>query len=84
MNVTHVPFPVVKRKKGVSNGDIKVKAAKKVSGDQLKLKNHSLSDFYWFQGRREKIDRMRELRSKFEADKERIARMHAQRRFKPY
>eukprot|EP00002_Diphylleia_rotans_P030941 TRINITY_DN6400_c1_g2_i1.p1 TRINITY_DN6400_c1_g2~~TRINITY_DN6400_c1_g2_i1.p1 ORF type:complete len:324 (+),score=57.22 TRINITY_DN6400_c1_g2_i1:54-1025(+) len=61
----------------------KAKAAPRKMTKTLK-KERLLEDFYAFQRREKKVQRLTELRRKFEEDKERIARMKANRKFKPY
>ena len=48
------------------------------------LKAKLLDDFYSFQKREVKKEKLNDLRIRFEADKERIARMKTNRRFMPY
>ncbi|WFD34525.1 hypothetical protein MCUN1_001366 [Malassezia cuniculi] len=47
-------------------------------------KPKELQDFYRFQFREKKRQQFANLRAQFEADKERVARLKATRRFKPY
>ncbi|CAG8538502.1 7224_t:CDS:2 [Funneliformis mosseae] len=61
-----------------TDGTITVTAAKAEEIKNLKPKNKELTDFYRFQ--MQLID----LRKKFEEDKEKIAKLKASRRFKPY
>ena len=49
-----------------------------------KKKKDVLNDFYSFQSRETKRDRLVKLREQFEDDKNRIAKMKAERKFKPY
>ena len=66
-----------KRKK-VSPVDSKQRSRKKKK-QQLELKN-----FYRFQIRQEKVEKLEELRRKFEEDKQRVAMMKESRKFKPF
>ena len=75
-------MPKVRNKK-------KRKAAdKRGTGDvrtrNKKVKNYELKNFYRFQIREEKVKKLDDLRKKFEQDKEKIAAMKAQRKFKPF
>lgn len=65
-----------KRKK-VTSADSKQRSRKKKK--QLELKN-----FYRFQIRQEKVEKLEELRQKFEEDKQRVALMKESRKFKPF
>ena len=65
-----------KRKKA-SPADSKQRSRKKKK--QLELKN-----FYRFQIRQEKVEKLEELRQKFEEDKQRVAMMKESRKFKPF
>ena len=47
-------------------------------------KTKELKNFYRFQMREEKQSKLAELRKKFEDDKQRVARMKANRSFKPF
>lgn len=58
------------------NGDVRTRSKK--------VKTHELKNFYRFQIREEKVKKLDELRKKFEHDKEKIAVMKAQRKFKPF
>ena len=53
-------------------------------GRLKKKKKDLLQDFYTFQSRETKRDRLVKLREQFEGDKKRIEKMKAERRFKPY
>jgi ribosomal RNA-processing protein 7 len=67
-----------KRQRGVAEEDTS-KKRKRNKKPAKELKN-----FYRFQVREEKRERLADLRKKFEEDKARIARMKAQRKFKPF
>lgn len=47
-------------------------------------KAKELKNFYRFQMREERQSKLAELRKKFEEDKQRVARMKANRSFKPF
>ena len=47
-------------------------------------KDKSLKNFYTFQIKEQKIEKLELLRKKFEEDKERVAEMKAKRQFKPF
>eukprot|EP00011_Vannellida_sp_DIVA3-517-6-12_P009356 CAMPEP_0114625828 /NCGR_PEP_ID=MMETSP0168-20121206/11466_1 /TAXON_ID=95228 ORGANISM="Vannella sp., Strain DIVA3 517/6/12" /NCGR_SAMPLE_ID=MMETSP0168 /ASSEMBLY_ACC=CAM_ASM_000044 /LENGTH=383 /DNA_ID=CAMNT_0001837111 /DNA_START=36 /DNA_END=1187 /DNA_ORIENTATION=+ len=51
---------------------------------QKKKKSKVLQDFYRFQKHERQRDRIADLRKKFEEDKEKIARMKASRKFRPF
>ena len=70
----------------MSDGQTRVKAAiaRPTKANSAQLKNKILSDFYAFQTREQKRERLQELQLQFEADKERIARIKQNRRFRPY
>ncbi|KAI8053915.1 ribosomal RNA-processing protein 7-domain-containing protein [Syncephalis plumigaleata] len=75
------------RKRGNTDGRGMVKAVR--AEDAAKLKEKSVDskekvDFYRFQHREAKREKLLDLRRKFEQDKERIAKMRTNRRFKPY
>jgi len=53
-------------------------------GRLKKKKKDVLGDFYSFQSRETKRDRLVKLREQFEDDKNRIAKMKVERKFKPY
>ena len=63
-------------------------ADKRGTGDvrtrSKKVKTYELKNFYRFQIREEKVKKLDVLRKKFEEDKEKIAAMKAQRKFKPF
>ncbi|CAG8775242.1 25012_t:CDS:2 [Cetraspora pellucida] len=67
-----------------TDGTITVTAAKADVMKNLKPKNKELTDFYRFQMREAKREKLVELRKKFEDDKRKIADLKAARRFKPY
>ncbi|CAG8480956.1 4874_t:CDS:2 [Scutellospora calospora] len=67
-----------------TDGTITVTAAKAEVVKNLKPKNKGLVDFYRFQMREAKREKLIELRKKFEDDKRKIADLKAARRFKPY
>lgn len=51
---------------------------------EKKKKNKELKNFYTFQIKEQKIEKLELLRKKFEEDKERVAAMKAARKFKPF
>lgn len=51
---------------------------------RVKRKNKELQNFYRHQIREEKREKLITLRKKFEEDKQKIAKMIAQRKFKPF
>jgi len=53
-------------------------------GRLKKKKKELLTNFYAFQNRETKRERLANLRDQFEEDKKRIAKMKAERKFKPY
>ncbi|KAI9101017.1 ribosomal RNA-processing protein 7-domain-containing protein [Phlyctochytrium arcticum] len=61
-----------------------VTAVRPEEAKKLKPKSNELVDFYRFQMREKKRNQLADLRKKFEEDKERIAALKANRRFKPY
>jgi len=63
---------------------IEVKKQRKTPGRAMKKKGRELKNFYSHQIKDEKINRIRELRAKFEEDKAKIAKMKADRKFKPF
>ncbi|CAG8728319.1 314_t:CDS:2 [Acaulospora morrowiae] len=67
-----------------TDGTITVTAAKPEEVKDLKPKNKELVDFYRFQTRETKRNRLVDLRKKFEEDKQKIAKLKANRRFRPY
>ncbi|KAF9167710.1 Ribosomal RNA-processing protein 7 [Actinomortierella ambigua] len=67
-----------------SDGVITVQAAKAEEVKNLKPKKKELQDFYRFQMREAKRDKLVELRRKFEEDKQKIEHLKATRRFKPF
>ncbi|GBB91618.1 hypothetical protein RclHR1_00190031 [Rhizophagus clarus] len=74
----------VGRRSANTDGTITVTAAKPEEIKNLKPKNKELTDFYRFQMREAKRNKLIDLRKKFEEDKEKIAKLKAARRFKPY
>ncbi|KAF9095221.1 Ribosomal RNA-processing protein 7 [Mortierella sp. AD031] len=67
-----------------SDGVITITAAKAEDVKNLKPKKKELQDFYRFQMREAKRDKLVDLRRKFEEDKLRIEALKVNRRFKPY
>ena len=57
---------------------------KQRAAEKLKKMDHRLPSLYDFKERETKLDKLAELRRKFEHDKQRIATMKANRKFKPY
>lgn len=78
------------RKRRVKDGQVKVMAARKTSlsagKNQVakKKKEQILQDFYRFQRRERQRKELTDLRRKFELDKERVAQMKANRKFRPF
>ncbi|KAG0203115.1 Ribosomal RNA-processing protein 7 [Mortierella sp. GBA30] len=67
-----------------TDGVITITAAKAEDVKNLKPKKKELQDFYRFQMREAKRDKLVDLRRKFEEDKLRIEALKVNRRFKPY
>ncbi|KAF9295612.1 Ribosomal RNA-processing protein 7 [Mortierella antarctica] len=67
-----------------SDGVISIKAVKAEEAQHIKPKKKELQDFYRFQMREAKRDKLVDLRRKFEEDKVRIEALKVNRRFKPY
>ncbi|KAF9169751.1 Ribosomal RNA-processing protein 7 [Mortierella sp. AD010] len=67
-----------------TDGVIKVQAIKTEDVKNIKPKKKELQDFYRFQMREAKRDKLVELRRKFEEDKIKIEALKVNRRFKPY
>ncbi|KAG0320714.1 Ribosomal RNA-processing protein 7 [Dissophora globulifera] len=67
-----------------TDGVIKVQAVKAEDIQNIKPKKKELQDFYRFQMREAKRDKLVDLRRKFEEDKVRIEALKVNRRFKPY
>jgi len=61
-------------------------SAKVLTAEEIQAINEKrkIKNFYAFQHRQQKKDELDTLRQKFEEDKQRIARMSANRKFKPY
>merc|ERR1712183_1086800 len=79
----------------VTRHDKKKPAAAKVSKEQesergrgkknrRKKKKLVLQNFYSHQVKEEKMDRIQELKKKFEEDKQKIAKMKSERKFRPF
>ncbi|KAF9376133.1 Ribosomal RNA-processing protein 7 [Podila verticillata] len=81
-------FTLVTSAKGTkganSDGVISIKAVKAEDVKHIKPKKKELQDFYRFQMREAKRDKLVDLRRKFEEDKIRIETLKVNRRFKPY
>ncbi|KAF9383648.1 Ribosomal RNA-processing protein 7 [Podila verticillata] len=81
-------FTLVTSAKGTkganSDGVISIKAVKAEDVKHIKPKKKELQDFYRFQMREAKRDKLVDLRRKFEEDKIRIEALKVNRRFKPY
>ena len=75
-------FSIVVR--GGKKGTLDIKSAKPKKGGEDPMKSKVLRDFYAFQNRQKKREKLEELKLNFEADKERIARSKHNRRFHPY
>lgn len=69
-------WTVVKKRKTNTDDDLPKKNKKK--------KKTELKNFYRFQFREEKRNRLAQLREQFEKDKEKIRKMKEQRKFKPF
>ncbi|KAG9286695.1 hypothetical protein G9A89_012245 [Geosiphon pyriformis] len=67
-----------------TDGKIYVTAAKHENIVKLKPKKKELVDFYRFQMREVKRNKLVELRKKFQEDREKIAQLREARRFRPY
>ncbi|KAK3811840.1 MAG: SSU rRNA processing protein [Benniella sp.] len=67
-----------------TDGVIRIQAIKAEEAKKIKPKKKELQDFYRFQMREAKRDKLVELRRKFEEDKVRIEALKVNRRFKPY
>lgn len=70
-----------KRKRGDEN---KRAGAEQPRNREKKKKDKELKNFYTFQIKEQKIEKLELLRKKFEEDKERVAAMKAARKFKPF
>eukprot|EP01102_Stenamoeba_stenopodia_P016637 TRINITY_DN5831_c0_g4_i1.p1 TRINITY_DN5831_c0_g4~~TRINITY_DN5831_c0_g4_i1.p1 ORF type:complete len:260 (-),score=87.10 TRINITY_DN5831_c0_g4_i1:102-881(-) len=69
-------------RKGATDGEISVRGIRTTDVKQKKEK--VLIDFYRFQKMEARQQEIAELRKKFEHDKQRIAHLKAQRKFRPY
>ena len=67
-----------------SAGGGSVGVAKVGFEENKRKKSEGLEDFYRFQLREKKREQLADLRAKFEMDKEKVAKLKAGRRFKPY
>ncbi|KAJ1910273.1 hypothetical protein H4219_006246 [Mycoemilia scoparia] len=70
-----------------SDGFITVGVARKEEAEAIaarQKKKKELTNFYRWQQREQKRDRLVELRKKFEEDKQKIAQLKSTRRFRPY
>ncbi|KAF9417472.1 Ribosomal RNA-processing protein 7, partial [Podila epigama] len=67
-----------------TDGKITIRAIKTQEAKTIKPKKKELQDFYRFQMREAKRDKLVDLRRKFEEDKLRIEALKVNRRFKPY
>ncbi|KAK9768151.1 hypothetical protein K7432_001445 [Basidiobolus ranarum] len=72
------------RRNNNTDGKISVTAIKAEEAQNLKPKKKELVDFYRFQMREAKRDKLVELRKKFEDDKKKIQQLKTARRFLPY
>ncbi|ORY08284.1 hypothetical protein K493DRAFT_403449 [Basidiobolus meristosporus CBS 931.73] len=72
------------RRNNNTDGKISVTAIKAEEAQNLKPKKKELVDFYRFQMREAKRDKLVELRKKFEEDKKKIQHLKTARRFLPY
>jgi ribosomal RNA-processing protein 7 len=65
-------------------GKVSVKAQAKVKlRETRKRKRKELENFYRHQMKEKKLDKLTELKEKFEADKKRQLQMRQQRKFRP-
>lgn len=78
-------FTLVSHKRQVRHATMESKKnMKKRKKKGTRVGSTELKNFYSFQMREAKRDQLARLRSKFEADKKRVARLKAARKFKPY
>lgn len=77
-----MPVRAKKKVKRTTDNNLKRKSGSSRSRGEKKSKE--LTNFYRFQMREEKKETLQSLREQFEKDKERVARMKADRRFKPF
>jgi len=75
-------FTLVKKRKKVKR--IIAKRGNGTQRDHTKKKSYELKNFYRFQMREERREKLAELRKKFEEDKEKVANMKLNRKFKPF
>ena len=74
-------FIMVSRKRQVRSA---VMEANEKKQNKKRKKNRELKNFYQWQVREAKRDQLKQLRDKFEEDKNRIAKLKAARKFRPY
>lgn len=77
-----MPVRAKKRVKTKTENSFKRKPGSSRSRGEKKAKE--LTNFYRFQMKEEKKETLQTLREQFEKDKERVARMRAERKFKPF
>eukprot|EP01038_Epipyxis_sp_PR26KG_P011302 gene11302-15162_t len=73
-----------KRKRLHEPQTIKKNGVQKMKDTRKKRKNLELKNFYRFQIREDKIAKLDQLRKRFDADKEKVAKMKEARKFKPF
>lgn len=73
-----------KNKKRTRGDENKRAGAEQPRNREKKKKDKELKNFYTFQIKEQKIEKLELLRKKFEEDKERVAAMKAARKFKPF
>ena len=74
----------VDKKKPVKSADSKVSEKMKGKKNRRKKKKLELQNFYSHQLKEEKVNKIQLLRKKFEEDKLKIAKMKADRKFRPF
>ena len=77
-----MPVRAKNKAKRITENNLKRKSGNSRSRGEKKPKE--LTNFYRFQMREEKKEALQSLREQFERDKERVARMKADRKFKPF
>ena len=75
-------FTLVTRKKAVKTANAAANLLKKRK--KQKKKQGTVGDFYVFQRRERKRNQLKELREKFEQDKNRVERLKNSRKYKPF
>jgi ribosomal RNA-processing protein 7 len=72
------------KKSKVSNPDINQRSSNKLRRRNNNKKLVELTNFYRFQMRENRQNKLMDLRKKFEQDREKVALLKAQRKFKPF